>query len=73
MPLAAQRLIGVIKDDNNTGYVVVQADESLFSIIDRVITDRENLKHIKKSKNHFLNLNVGEYSIFKNNNLFFYF
>ena len=43
MPLAAQRLIGVIKDDNNTGYVVVQADESLFSII-----DRENLKHIKK-------------------------
>ena len=48
MPLAAQRLIGVIKDDNNTGYVVVQADESLFSIIARVITDRENLKHIKK-------------------------
>ena len=48
MPLAAQRLIGVIKDDNNTGYVVVQADESLFSIIDRVITYRENLKHIKK-------------------------
>ena len=35
MPLAAQRLIGVIKDDNNTGYVVVQEDESLFRIIDR--------------------------------------
>ncbi len=71
-PLEAQRLIDVINDDNNKGYVVVQAYESLFRIIDRVITDR-NLKQIKKSKNHFLNLNVGKYSIFKNNSLFFYF
>ena len=41
-PRAAQRLIDVINDENNRGYVVVQAVESLFRIIDRGITDREN-------------------------------
>ena len=53
-PLAAQRLIDVINDENNKGYVVVQAVESLFRIIDRGITDRENaeqLKEIKESLN----------------------
>ena len=40
--LAAQRLIDVINDESNRGYVVVQAVESLFRIIDRGITDREN-------------------------------
>ena len=53
-PLAAQRLIDVINDENNRGYVVVQAVESLFRIIDRGITDRENaeqLKEIKESLN----------------------
>ena len=53
-PLAAQRLIDVINDENNRGYVVVQAVESLFRIIDRGITDRDNadqLKEIKESLN----------------------
>ena len=53
-PLAAQRLIDVINDENNRGYVVVQAVESLFRIIDRGITDRENaeqLREIKESLN----------------------
>ena len=53
-PLAAQRLIDVINDEKNRGYVVVQAVESLFRIIDRGITDRENaekLKEIKESLN----------------------
>jgi len=53
-PAAAQRLIDVINDENNRGYVVVQAVESLFRIIDRGITDRENaeqLKEIKESLN----------------------
>ena len=53
-PAAAQRLIDVINDENNRGYVVVQAVESLFRIIDRGITDRENaekLKDIKESLN----------------------
>ena len=53
-PAAAQRLIDVINDENNRGYVVVQAVESLFRIIDRGITDRENadqLKGIKESLN----------------------
>jgi len=53
-PAAAQRLIDVIKDENNRGYVVVQAVESLFRIIDRGITDRENaeqLKDIRESLN----------------------
>ena len=53
-PLAAQRLIDVINDKNNRGYVVVQAVESLFRIIDRGITDRENaeqLKDIRESLN----------------------
>ena len=49
-PTAAQRLINVINDENNRGYVVVQAVESLFRIIDRGITDRENVKHIKEIK-----------------------
>ena len=53
-PAAAQRLIEVINDENNRGYVVVQAVESLFRIIDRGITDRENaeqLKDIRESLN----------------------
>ena len=53
-PIAAQRLIDVINDEGNRGYVVVQAVESLFRIIDRGITDRENaeqLKEIKESLN----------------------
>ena len=49
-PAAAQRLIDVINDENNRGYVVVQAVESLFRIIDRGITDRENAEHIKEIK-----------------------
>ena len=49
-PAAAQRLIDVINDENNGGYVVVQAVESLFRIIDRGITDRENAEHIKEIK-----------------------
>jgi len=49
-PAAAQRLIDVINDESNRGYVVVQAVESLFRIIDRGITDRENAKHIKEIK-----------------------
>ena len=49
-PLAAQRLIDVINDENNRGYVVVQAVESLFRIIDRGITDRDNAEHIKEIK-----------------------
>ncbi len=47
-PLAAQRLIDVINDENNRGYVVVQAVESLFRIIDRGITDRENAEQLKE-------------------------
>ena len=43
-------LIDVINDENNRGYVVVQAVESLFRIIDRGITDRENAEHIKEIK-----------------------
>ena len=49
-PAAAQRLIEVINDENNRGYVVVQAVESLFRIIDRGITDRDNAEHIKEIK-----------------------
>ena len=49
-PAAAQRLIDVINDENNRGYVVVQAVESLFRIIDRGITDRDNAEHIKEIK-----------------------
>ena len=45
-PAAAQRLIEVINDENNRGYVVVQAVESLFRIIDRGITDRENAEQL---------------------------
>ena len=49
-PVVAQRLIDVINDENNRGYVVVQQ----FRIIDRGITDRENaeqLREIKESLN----------------------
>ena len=49
-PAAAQQLIDVINNENNRGYVVVQAVESLFRIIDRGITDRENAEHIKEIK-----------------------
>ena len=49
-PAAAQRLIDVINDENNRGYVVVQALESLFRIIDRGVTDRENAEDIKGIK-----------------------
>ena len=47
-PAAAQRLIYIINDESNRGYVVVQAVESLFRIIDRGIIDRENAEHIKQ-------------------------
>ena len=53
-PKAAQRLIDVINEESNREYVVVQAVESLFRIIDRGITDRENaeqLKDIRESLN----------------------
>ena len=49
-PAAAQKLIDVINDENNRGYVVVQAVESLFRIIDRGITDRENAEQLKEIK-----------------------
>ena len=49
-PVAAQRLIDVINDESNRGYVVVKPVESLFRIIDRGITDRENAEHIKQIK-----------------------
>ena len=53
-PAATKRLIDVINDEKNRGYVVVQAVERLFRIIDRGITDwenAENLKEIKESLN----------------------
>ena len=40
----------MINDENNRSYVVVKAVESLFKIIDRGITDRENAEHIKDIK-----------------------
>ena len=43
-------IIDVINDENNRSYVVVQAVESLFRIIDRGITDRQNAEHIKDIK-----------------------
>ena len=49
-PTAAQRLIDVTNDKNNRGYVVVQAVESLFRIIDRGITDRENAEQLREIK-----------------------
>ena len=58
-PAAAQRLIDVINDENNRGYVVVQAVESLFRIIDRGITDRENAEHIKQIKESLNSLEGG--------------
>ena len=53
-PAAAQRLIDVINDENNRGYVVVQAVESLFRIIYQGITDCQNswqLRDIRESIN----------------------
>ena len=64
-PLAAQRLIDVINDENNRGYVVVQAVESLFRIIDRGITDRENAEHIKGIKESLNALEGGEFLMSK--------
>ena len=58
-PAAAQRLIDVINDEINRGYVVVQAVESLFRIIDRGITDRENAEHIKEIKESLTALEGG--------------
>ena len=43
-PATAQRLIDIINDENNRGYVVVQAVESLFRISDRGFTDKENAR-----------------------------
>ena len=40
----------IINKENNRSYVVVKAVESLFKIIDRGITDRENAEHIKDIK-----------------------
>ena len=59
-PLAAQRLIDVINDENNRGYVVVQAVESLFRIIDRGITDRENANQLKEIKESLYVLEGGK-------------
>ena len=50
-PTAAQRLSDVINDESNRGYIVVQAVESLFRIIARGITDRNNAEQIKESLN----------------------
>ena len=58
-PAAAQRLIDVINDENNRGYVVVQAVESLFRIIDRGITDRENAEQLKEIKESLYALEGG--------------
>ena len=58
-PAAAQQLIDVINDENKRGYVVVQAVESLFRIIDRGITDRENAEHIKEIKESLNTLEGG--------------
>ena len=58
-PAAAQRLIDVINDENNRGYVVVQAVESLFRIIDRGITDRENAEQLKEIKEYLNALEGG--------------
>ena len=58
-PAAAQRLIDVINDENNKGYVVVQAVESLFRIIDRGITDRENAEQLKEIKESLYALEEG--------------
>ena len=60
VPIAAQRLIDVINDENNRGYVVVQAVESLFRIIDRGITDRENAEQLKEIKESLIALEGGK-------------
>ncbi|AIQ97580.1 hypothetical protein [Prochlorococcus sp. MIT 0801] len=59
-PAAAQRLIDVINDEGNRGYVVVQAVESLFRIIDRGITDRENAEQLKEIRNSINALEGGK-------------
>ena len=59
-PIAAQRLIDVINDENNRGYVVVQAVESLFRVIDRSITDRENAEQLKEIRESINTLEVGK-------------
>ena len=59
-PIAAQRLIDVINDENNRGYVVVQAVESLFRIIDRGITNRENAEQLKEIKESLIALEGGK-------------
>ena len=59
-PLAAQRLIDVINDENNKIYVVVQAVESLFRIIYRGITDRESAEQIKDIKESLNALEGGQ-------------
>ena len=48
--LAAQRLVDVINNESNRGYVVFQAVESLFRNNDRGITDRENAEQLKEIK-----------------------
>ena len=45
-----KQIIDVINDENNRGYVVVQAVESLFRIIDRGITDRKNAEKLNDIK-----------------------
>ena len=59
-PQAAQRLIDVINDESNRGYVVVQAVESLFRIIDRGITDRENAEQLRETKESLIALEGGK-------------
>ena len=58
-PAAAQRLIDVINDESNRGYVVVPAVESLFRIIDRGITDREKAEQLKEIRESINALEAG--------------
>ena len=64
-PTAAQRLIDDINDENNRRYVVVQAVESLFRIIDRGITDREKADQLKDIRESLNDLEVGEFLMSK--------
>ena len=64
-PTAAQRLIDDINDENNRGYVVVQAVESLFRIIDRGITDREKADQLKDIRESLNALEGGEFLMSK--------
>tara|TARA_B100000700_G_scaffold109480_1_gene123437 strand:+ start:683 stop:910 length:228 start_codon:yes stop_codon:yes gene_type:complete len=61
---AEERLIDVINDESNRGYVVVQAVENLFSIIDRGVTDRENAEQLKEIKESLNALEGGKLLIF---------